>query len=76
MVTINYVKIKPELCRDCKYRMEVSSYSAGMCGYILTTGHSRVFEKGKRRDIPAGYCDKYAERRPGDGSRIQAFSLS
>ena len=46
-----------KICIKCAYHC-VSQGCVG-CNYSLIEGHSRIFENGKRRDIPDGYCDKF-----------------
>ena len=56
-----YVKDQ-KLCKKCKYSMCTSSVrSARMCGYILRTGNSRVYDD-RQRTVEKGYCNKYNER--------------
>lgn len=53
----NLVKICSRNCKKCVYH----SYAGAniCCVYILMEGVSRIFEKGEKRDIPKGYCDRY-----------------
>ena len=72
------VKCTKERCKKCKYAMNLtgaalvrSKDSLGLiaCGYILKTGHSRVFENGKKKaDYEPGYCNYYIP-----GKRIKSF---
>ena len=72
------VKISKERCKQCKYGMKMTgasmgkgpdSYSVIACGYILKTGQSRVFEKGKKKDdYKPGYCKCYEK-----GPRIESL---
>ena len=47
-----------EICRDCDY----FHIDAGICGYIITTGKSRIFTD-RERQIERGKCNKYKKRR-------------
>lgn len=63
------VKATKERCLKCKYRMNFTgaalvkkgkSSALIACGYILKTGHSRVFEDGHvKEDYKHGYCNCY-----------------
>ena len=50
-----------ELCDKCKYVRRRNGHSY-WCNYSEITGHSRIFENGKRKDVPKGYCDCFCER--------------
>lgn len=52
-------KLTPELCDKCKYMQGVKENG---CNYMTITGHSRIFENGKKT-VPSGYCDKFEEGR-------------
>lgn len=72
------VKCTKERCKNCKYAMNLTgavlvkskdSSALIACGYILKTGHSRVFENGKMRDdYEHGYCNYYAP-----GKRVKSY---
>ena len=53
----NLIKMNEENCIKCSYHCISQGYVA--CNYSLIEGHSRIFENGKRRNIPDGYCDKF-----------------
>lgn len=53
----NLVKIGKEGCKGCTY--QTTANARIVCNYSLIEGHSRVFENGKRKNIPIGYCDCY-----------------
>ena len=66
---VTKVKCEKENCRKCKYCINLTgavlvkkndSSALIACGYILKTGHSRVFEDGHvREDYEHGYCNCY-----------------
>lgn len=72
------VKCTKQMCKQCRYVMNLtgaalvrSKDSLGLiaCGYILKTGHSRVFENGKKKaNYEPGYCNYYIS-----GKRIKSF---
>lgn len=64
----SFVKCSKKICAICKYRMRfgtapgnkrVTSYNYS-CNYLEITGHSRIFENGKKK-YDSQYCDKFEE---------------
>lgn len=49
-----------KLCKECRYCCRIKTYYVH-CDYIGFTGHSRIFENGKKR-LPKDYCDCFEER--------------
>ena len=48
-----------DVCRTCKF---YSGEWTETCNYSVITGHSRLFESGKRV-VEKGFCNKYEEGR-------------
>lgn len=53
----NLIKMGKENCKGCTY--QTTTDARVICNYSLIEGHSRIFENGKRKNIPKGYCDCY-----------------